>query len=137
MRKLLVAGAGAAMAFGITAASASALNLGSSGGGLVVQQSNAVRASCATGNVAVSLDVTGTQVLTATVQGAAIQTCAGSEIQLVVYDGANHVLGWTDTPRIHADGGDLQLQFNNALDPQRIEATRVTIADNIVSPPGP
>jgi hypothetical protein len=136
MKKLLIAGAAGVMVFGFTAASASTLNLAGAGSYFhhTVQQSDAATASCVNGNLEVSLQVEGTVVKHVELFQQYIQGCAGSEAQVVAYDSNGDRIGQTDTPRIQANGRNLSLTFNAPIDAQKIASTRVTIADDIVSP---
>ncbi len=136
MKKLLIAGAAGAMMFGMTAASASTLNLAGPGSWFhhTVQQSENATATCARGAVEVATQVTGTTVASVVLKQQELQGCAGSEVQVVAYKADETQYGASSKTRIVANGLDTVLTFSPELNAQEIASFRVTIADDIVSP---
>lgn len=136
MKKLLIAGAAGAMMFGLTAASASTLNL-SEGGWFshTVQQSDIATVTCAAAEVEVAMQVTGREVKSVKLLQQTLQGCGGSEVQVVAYRGGERTpYAASSKTRIVANGLDTVLTFTPALSAQEVAFVRVTIADDIVAP---
>lgn len=139
MKKLLIAGAAGAMMFGLTAASASTLNLAGPGSWFhhTVQQSDIATAACAQGAVEVATQVTGTTVASVVLKQQELQGCAGSEVQVAAYKAGTPtptLYAASSKTRIVANGLDTVLTFSPPLNAQEVTNFRVTIADDIVSP---
>jgi len=134
MKKILVAAAAGAMMFGLTAASASTLNLSESGWFRhIVQQSDTVTVTCTDKAVEVKIVVDGTTVKEIDLLQQYVQSCGGSEAQVVAYmkDGTSVASAKT---RIDANKLDVPLMFATPLVAQGIANVRVTIADYIRTP---
>lgn len=143
MKKILVAAAAGAMMFGLTAASASTLNLSESGWFThSVQQSDAVGVTCTNKAVEVAIVANGIAVdgkgmvkevdlLQQDVVG-----CRGHQAQVTAYMNngaffASNIVQIPSPPQGSKDAPDVRLTFANSMDPQKIESVRVTIADQI------
>ena len=136
MKKILIAGAAGAMMFGLTAASASTLNLSESGWFThTVQQSDKVTVSCTDKAVEVKIIVDGLKVNQVDLLQQYVQSCGGKEAQVVAYlKNAQNPIASAKT-RIVANGLNVPLTFATALVAQDIASVRVTIADEIRTPP--
>lgn len=140
VKTLVIAGAAGAMMFGLTAASASALDLAGSSGWFhhTVQQSDIGTAACATGAVEVAMQVTGNEVTSLKLMQKTLQGCGGSEVQVAAFKANSRTpYAASSQDSIVANGLETVLTFSPPLDAQEIAHFRVTIADDVVSPFAP
>ena len=145
VKKFLIAGAGAATVFGLTAAGASSISFPALGQGTneshILQQSDQVSTTCTTAPVRMATDVNDASLVSVAIKADDIANCASAEFQAVAYDAAGNVLGkttivrpgMTPVPNYHPQWGqDLTLNFPTPPLASSVAKLRLTIADNIL-----
>lgn len=143
IKKFIVVGALGAAAFGIAAASASALPVQTSNnneGHGRVQQSDAITATCQTDPIQFTYVSAPQDATTNTLNVYGIdQACYGSAVGAVAYDVHGTVLGTTNVDRLDGNGhpypynsgfGDF-LTFPTPVSIQDIDHTIITISDGL------